>query len=117
MPRTWTKVGEEYSKGKQEQITAFIGRLEWQTLHCEMGMMPGEGIKAAIAKFRIPHVSLVAVSSEMAPLGLYAVEGNYKNGRARLYLVDSGTEITPVATDFFPCDEVVSKPLSVNPCQ
>lgn len=102
MQRTWTKVGEEYSKGKQEQIAEFIKRLEWQTLPCEMGMMPGDGIKAAIAKFRIPHVSQVAVSSEMAPLGLYAVEGKYKNGRARLYMVDAGTEITPIATDFFP---------------
>jgi hypothetical protein len=36
----------------------------------------------------------------MAPLGLLAIEGNYKNGRARIYLVDDGVSVTPVATDF-----------------
>ena len=102
MQRTWTKVGVEFTQNKQDHISEIIKRLEWHPLPCEMGMMPGEGIKAAIRQLKIPKVSRVACSHELAPLGLLAIEGNYKNGRGRVYLVDSGTEVTPIVTDFFP---------------
>ncbi len=69
MERNWTKVGEEHTKDKQAQIAKIIEALEWKSLPCEMGMMPGEDIKAAIKQIRIPRVNRVAVSYEMAPYG------------------------------------------------
>jgi len=30
------------------------------------------------------------------------IEGNYKNGRARAYLLDIGTEVVVLASDFWP---------------
>ncbi len=102
MDRNWTKVGEEHTKGKQDQIAKIIERMQWQPIPCEMGIMPGEGIKAAIKQLRIPKVTRVAVSSEMAPYGFLGIEGNYTNGRARICLVDEGIGVTPIVTDLYP---------------
>lgn len=102
MQRTWTKVGVEFTQNKQERIAEAIKGLEWCPIPCEMGMMPGEAIKTAIRQLKIPRVSKVACSHELAPYGLVAIEGNYKNGRGRVYLVDSGVDITPIVLDFFP---------------
>lgn len=66
-----------------------------------MPMVPGLGIQHAIAELRIPKVSQIAVSSELAPHGFYGIEGNYKNGRARVYIIDMGTHLIPLASDFF----------------
>jgi hypothetical protein len=75
--------------------------MEWRTLPCEMGMGPGMAIKEAIKAFKIPKVSRVATSSEIAPYGLLGVEGNYKNGRCQIFLVDDGLSVTPIRTDFY----------------
>jgi len=104
--RTWTEVGEQYTRDKQEAIAAMIERMEWRTLPCEMGMGPGMAIKEAIKTFKIPKVSRVATSNEMAPYGLLAVEGNYKNGRGQIFMVDDGLSVTPLCTDFYSKEEV-----------
>jgi hypothetical protein len=101
LKRNWTKVGEEYTRDKQGDITAMIERMEWRTLPCEMGLGPGMAIKEAIKTFKIPKVSQVATSNEMAPYGLLAVEGHYKDGRGRIFLVDDGLSVTPICTDFY----------------
>jgi hypothetical protein len=110
MIRTWTKIGEEYSRDNQERIAGMIERLQWRSLLCQMGMMPGEAIKTAIKAFHIPKVSLVANSPEMAPLGLLAIEGNYKNGRARIYLVDDGVSLTPICSDHYEIEKKEVQP-------
>jgi hypothetical protein len=101
MKRTWTKVGEEYTQDKHTEITGMIDRLKWQSIPCDMAAGPGLAIKEAIKKFRIPKVTSVACSNEMAPYGLESIEGNYKNGRVRIYLVDDGVSLTPICTDLF----------------
>ena len=101
MNRTWTEVGEEYTRDKQGDIAAMIERMEWRTLPCEMGMGPGIAIKEAIKDFKIPKVSRVATSNELAPYGLLGVEGNYRNGRGQIFMVDDGLSVTPICTDFY----------------
>lgn len=98
--RTWTDVGKGYTTGKHAKIGAMFDRMEWQKLPCTMGMMPGEGIKEAIKQLRIPKVSHVASSHELAPYGLLGITGHYKNGCAKVYLIDTGTEVIPIASDF-----------------
>ena len=85
MSMTWTKVGEKETRNAEGDdlrpaIEAAIRRLPWQAVPCTLGMMPGMAIQEAVKAFRIPKVSHVAVSHELAPLGLYGVRGHYSNG-------------------------------------
>lgn len=111
----WTQVGEEIfttpptfegnmpeggGRYTHEMVEKAIEALDWQevTDDLELAAMPGYAIANAIAEYRIPKVSRVAVSSDLAPYGFYGIEGNYTNGRARVYIVDRGTELIPVAS-------------------
>jgi hypothetical protein len=105
MTRTWTTTGADYV-GDRETFARLFAGLEWEPVEGAKPAMPGLSIKEAIRELRIPKVTRIAISNELAPYGLYGIEGNYKNGRALVYLVDRGTEIIPVASDFFPRDDV-----------
>jgi hypothetical protein len=115
LKRTWTEVGVEYTRDKQRDIAAMIERMEWRTLPCEMGMGPGMAIKEAIKAFKIPRPSRVATSNEMATYSLIAVEGNYKNGRAQIFMVDDGVSVTPICTDFYAKEEVTNESHLIGP--
>lgn len=97
--RTWTKVGEKHNRATVERA---IENIEWRELRgtIEVPMMQGEGIKAAIRELRIPRVSHVAWSNELAPYGFYAIRGHYANGDAEVYIVDRGSDLIPVCSDF-----------------
>ena len=95
----WTKVGEPEVGEHRERFAAAIAALDWQAVPCTLGMMPGENIKQVIRAFRIPKVSHVAVSAELAPLGLYGIRGHYKNGTAQVYVLDLGSECVPIASE------------------
>lgn len=105
--RDWMKVGAEHSDGEHNRArlgAAFAG-LVWQEIpvggSLEMPMMQGEGIKAAIRELRLPKVSHVADSNELAPYGLYGIRAHYKNGRADVYVIDEGSCLVVVAVDFY----------------
>ena len=113
--RTWTTVGEvvmdktleDGAKLSRKRVEAAIEAMDWQAPKRDGGngawtlaMMPGEGIKTVIKEFRIPRVYELAVSNELAPYGFYGIKGRYKNGAAEIYVVDLGTELTPVCSDF-----------------
>jgi hypothetical protein len=108
--RTWTTIGaevvgvalEDGTALDRQRLEAAIAGLEWRSAGVELPMMPGQMVLATVRQLRIPKVSAVAISSELAPYGLYGVEGNYANGRARIYVVDQGTGAVPVASDFWP---------------
>lgn len=100
MQRTWTNVAKEYTENKEDEIAEMFNRLEWHELPYTMAAMPGMGIKEAIKQLNIPKVSHVACSHELAPYGLMGIIGHYKNGEAKVYLIDTGTEIIPLASDF-----------------
>lgn len=102
MQRTWTKIGKEYTEGKHDELGGMFERLEWQKLPCTMAMMPGDAIKAAIKQLSIPKVTHVACSNELAPYGLEGIIGHYRDGEARVYLIDIGTEVIALASDFEP---------------
>lgn len=102
MERTWTKTGAEHTDGKHDALADAFDALEWQALPIECAMMPGEGIKHAIRSFRIPKVSHVAISHELAPYGLYGIRGHYPNGSAQIYILDRGSDIVTLASDFEP---------------
>lgn len=102
MERTFTQVGREHSKGKQQELAGMFERLNWQALPCDMAAMPGLAIKTVIKELRIPKVSHVAASHELAPYGLMGIKAHYKNGDATIYLVDEGHQTVVLASDFSP---------------
>ena len=102
MKRNWTITGKEHTEGKHDKMGAMFSRMKWREIPCTMGMMPGEAIKAAIRQLHIPKVSHVACSNELAPFGLEGIIGHYKDGEAIIYLLDTGTEVIPLASDFYP---------------
>ena len=100
--RTWTNIGAEYSEEHRGRLARAFDSLEWQALPIECGMLPGEGIKHAIREFRMPKVSHVAISHELAPYGLYGIRAHYSNGDAQIYILDRGSDLLPLASDFEP---------------
>lgn len=126
--RDWMNVGARYTTPeRRQQVEQEIARLKWTTFAdakdgtLSLPFCPGEAIKKAIRELRIPKVTAIAwtagTGKRTRPAclnfpgrtgdedgeypGLYGIEGNYKNGRVRLYVADNGTEILPVAVDFW----------------
>lgn len=101
MARTWTTVGAELVDDRGRFARLFEA-LEWETVEGAKPMLPALNISETIKDLRIPRVSRVAISHDLAPYGLYGIEGHYKDGRARVYVVDLGTKLVPVASDHWP---------------
>jgi hypothetical protein len=103
MNRTWTETGKKEGFDRA-RVEAAIESINWREIpkgrSVEAPMMPGEGIKAAIQQLRIPKVSHIAWSSELAPYGFYGIRGHYSNGDAEIYIADMGTHLTPLCSDF-----------------
>jgi hypothetical protein len=104
--------------GGRDEVAAEAERMEWQELteggSLTVGFMPGHAIKAVIGELGIPKVSAIAISSFDRPAsnreddgfypGFYGIEGNYTNGRARIYVLDLGTCIEPLFSDLYAKD-------------
>lgn len=108
MQRTWTDIGrhevldttlEGGTRITRRTVEAAIDELDWKVPPKRLPALPGMGIKACIKELRIPKVSQIAISSELAPFGFYGIEGNYTNGRARIYIIDLGTHLVPLASE------------------
>jgi len=101
----WTEIGkargQSETKKQRAQIRGAMEAIEWQEIptdgaSLEMGFMPGEGIKAAIRQLRLPDVSHVATSSELAPYGLLGIRTHYNNADVDVFIVDRGSDMFPV---------------------
>lgn len=113
MTRTWTVIAEVYnaSEEQRQQISAIIDALEWRDWRKTMPFAQGYAIQNAVRELRIPQVSQIAWNGTLSftysdndeggCYGIYGVEGHYKNGRARVYLLDRGADVMPLATDFW----------------
>lgn len=118
--RNWTRVGSEYSdtEAKRAIMVAIIDTLEWVELppkgqKIRLGFMQGEAIKTAITEFRLPRVDMIAEnglyvgvdrldSRESVSYALYGIQCHYTNGKSRIYLLDRGSDVVPVASDIWP---------------
>ena len=116
MKRTWTDVGAALlrrvrlegpdgyptrARISRAKVEAGIRGLRWRSVEGSHPASQGLAISAAIREFRIPKVDSVAYSSALAPYDLIGIQGHYTNGRARVYIVDTGSSLTPVASDFW----------------
>lgn len=109
--RTFTTIGAEYTTTPEQraELAAAIDALVWHPLPHTMAFMPGEAIKEACRVFRLNPVK-VADSHALAPFGLVGIETHHCNGIARLFLIDVGTEIVPLCSDFEPAPAVPDAP-------
>jgi len=111
--RDWTQIGRAYYEpataegiegegaATREKVAAALDAMDWQPVPCEVAFMPGEAIKAMVRECRIPRVSHVAISHDLAPCGLVAVFGHYKNADVKVYAVDKGTSTVILAMDVY----------------
>lgn len=118
--RTWTEVGREfiteaYASRSQvadhdevrDLIAAQIDGLKWREPHGSLPYTPGEALMMAVREYELPDVSAVAISGylrlpdgpETATYSLYGIEANFNYGRLRLYLLDAGGSLIPLAHD------------------
>jgi hypothetical protein len=115
MERNWTETGAAvvYRVGGRAAVDAEIGRLDWELFPdggtLMTGFMQGHAINACIQELNLPKVSGVATNGSFAiesstetdgfyP-GFYGIECNYRNGRVRVYVIDTGTGVVPVLTE------------------
>lgn len=122
MKRDWLNVGAAFTEegDDRQEVEQQFAELEWQSLPrggtLSVGMAPGLGIKECIKQLRLPKVTAIATNGWIerpdpsspdpeepmtATYAIYGIEANYKNGRARIYVLDSGTEMLPLAADFW----------------
>lgn len=96
MKREWTKIGET-AKFDRAIISAALDAMEWKPVGSGIreGAMPALGIKGFCEGFHI-HPVAYAISNELAPYGLLAVET--AKGQ-RIYVLDGGDSLTPLAID------------------
>ena len=102
MKRTWT-THDRYNKTKSQRsaISRAISRMEWVGRTAQLSMSSGLAIRSLIREFDIPKVSAVSDNTIYGGYSLLGVEGNYSNGRARVYALDTGTQLIPLASDFW----------------
>lgn len=113
--RNWTTIGAEYIDGEfrgrpnRERIEEQIDALDWKdaTPTMSLPMSPGLALEACIEQLNLPRVSKIAHNGylqypdgpETAHFSLYGIEANYSNGPARVYVLDTGTECIPLASE------------------
>lgn len=117
--RTWTSVGAPYTTpNRRPDILRAITTLEWHDVgdgeSVEVPALPGLTIDACIQQLHLPHVSQLACQGSEATVewrdedpegqhyAIYGIQAQYANGRARLYVIDTGTGAIPLASDFWP---------------
>jgi hypothetical protein len=121
--RDWMNVGAEYTGEENDgrrRVERQIGGLTWRDVPQDgsplsLPFSPG----AAIEQLRLPRVQRVATDGylewpdfpgddenppEHAHYSIYGIECLYRDYRVRVYLLDSGTGLTPLAADRWPRD-------------
>lgn len=113
--RNWTTVGAAYTgPDDRPRVKAAIAALTWQDFTEGMSLpaIPGLNITATIRELRLPKVSALAWNGSLdypepesngtVHAALYGIEAHYNNGRARVYALDLGSRLLPLASDFWP---------------
>ena len=123
---TWTSVGAElfdrhraaaagknYARSRLD-VTAAISRLSWRERNDarDMPAMAGQAFAYAINYLGLPGVELLAWNGSIevedprdhtaGAYALYGIEAHYDDGRARIYLVDRGTDLLVIGSEFTP---------------
>lgn len=96
-----TDGGVEWEPIPDEAVERAIEKLVWEPLAGAKPFSPGFAIEACIRQFRIPKVTRIAISHDLAPYGFYGIEAHYKLGRTLLYVLDMGLSLQAVCYDLY----------------
>lgn len=104
--RSWTEVSREYTHthAQRFEISRLINGITWEQFSSNMAVpaMQGAAIRETIKQLQIPKVSAISWDGVyMDRFALLGVEGNYTNGRARIYVLDIGSEVIVLASDLW----------------
>lgn len=112
--RTWTDAGrallqrintdpsEDGRPMTVDLVAQVIEQMPWQEPPERLPMSPGLAIQTLIGELRLPRVDLISYRNwDLAPYGLYGIQANYTDGRARYYVLDRGHDLTVLAIDFW----------------
>lgn len=114
MQRIWTDIGARYTqaaeleldrgsvKNPRAVIEQAIEAMRWTPWPTELPMFSGTAIRAAIQRLELRGPSRVGISQELAPYALYGIETHIGTGNAVVYLLDTGSDLVPVAWDVTP---------------
>ena len=99
MECNWTTVGSEFDR-EQVELAIESNRENWDPIPVTMSMSAGIAIREAIAQLDIREATHVFEANNLAPFGFYGIRCRYSNGIAQVYLIDTGTKLTPVCSEF-----------------
>jgi len=117
--RDWMKVGQKYYENRQPELERAIRSLKWIVLDYDnppsLPMSQGLGLKHAIAELRLPKVDMIAWNGgyfefpdgpgfphAMDSKGygtILGIQAHCKDCDVRVYLLNHGDGITPLACD------------------
>jgi hypothetical protein len=89
----WFLVGSEHWEGVQHEYERICKEMKWHSLPYKGPMMPMLAIKEIVEGLKMPGVTHVAYSHELAPYGLIGIRAHYKNADVDLFSLDMGSEI------------------------
>lgn len=96
--RSYTQVGASYPR---DQVDSAIDSIAWRDVGGDWPAMAGLAIELAITEFGIPKVDRAGISTKLVQgrFEVYGIQGTYANGTARIYVLDEGNALTPVASE------------------
>ena len=101
MIRNWTQIGAEYSETvrQKSELSDIFDNFEWHILPYKMNPIQAASIRRAIDSYKLVGVKAIAFSFALSPLSVLGIECHFKNGVQRVYFIDTGKTIVPVADD------------------
>ena len=113
--RAWLGSGAEYTRPEPEARTAIereIELLRWTSVDDDLRLPASTALalRECVRQLRLPRVSQVAHNGRLAwtdgqetvGYGVYGIEATRHAGRVRVYVLDRGTELVPLARDLWP---------------
>lgn len=107
--RTWTRIGADFTTpSRPSDVLRAIGTLRRRIVAgCRpLPVFQASAIVGAARGYGLPALSALALSGLHSSLiwqgdnyAVYGIEAEYPNGRARLYLLDRGTMLVPLASE------------------
>ena len=95
----WTTVGEWFTEDRHAEILGVIDGLIWVPIETAGDGCPVLAVQAVIQGLKVPRVDFMStLCVEMAPYGFIGIQGHYKNGRARVFALDRGSDIVPLVS-------------------
>lgn len=94
----WTEVGKKHvSEEMRPDVEKKLKAMEWIAVPCSFPAMPALAIQCMITDLALGRALEVGYDHFLAPLGVVSVHARRKTQEVRMFAVDAGDCITPLA--------------------